>query len=413
MDALLNNLTPDDSIGSDVNGAVPATNVGAVFLQSGGRFGGAFEFDRTSYLYISNDPFERDAPSTSGYSVSLWMYAYSTSSARVLEREYDNIVVSYGPGGVFCRSRSNAILDYVETPVFSPITLRQWYHVGCSWDASSGTLSLWVNGVFRTSIVRSDAIGEFYHSGDVRLGVGNRPFTNVDQGFEGRLDELVCWQRPLTASEWAGVASLSSALVPFVGVQFVSLPLRASEEFHGVFISTVMHRSSFSGSSGIAVDITTDDGLHWCELPVQTELSMISQGITPKCLFPAIRLKYRVRFLADVSIASLTFSFLYDPAPIPAFPVGINIAAPSYYTSEWHFVDVFLEGGAMLWPRTNIVYDEVDGYPREVVPGQTPRVESLLLNGHPRTHNHHHRSSTVSNQIFIALSASTSYPIIC
>ena len=100
------------------------------------------------------------------------------------------------------------------------------------------------------------------------------------------------------------------------------------------------------------------------------------------CLFPAVSLIYKIQYLTgDVVLTGIDF-YLATEDPVQwnsqtIVPIGINLAGPTYYSNEWHFVDNFRESGGSLWPST-IPRDPVDGYPVEIIDGSTT-ASALIL----------------------------------
>lgn len=74
-------------------------------------------------------------------------------------------------------------------------SLFVWYHVGCSFDPSTKVLSLYVNGTKVSQSTFSGSMSGFQHSSFVPIGLGNRPFSNPNQGFIGTVDEFAMWER--------------------------------------------------------------------------------------------------------------------------------------------------------------------------------------------------------------------------
>lgn len=311
--------------------------VGALFLSTGGRYGGGFQFNGNSSVTVPKDPCPQNTPATTGFSIAIWLFVNNLGNARIWERMYDNMDLNMNPnGGVWCRMHFT-LGNYLDTSSYI-IATSVWNHAGCCFNASTGVLQLFVNGLQRANITWTGApIVGFQHSSFINFGLGNRPssVSAPNQGFIGILDEVTIWARPLSAVEWACVAALSSTLLPFTGVGFSSINFVNITSFTQISFQGSASFSFTDTAASVVVSISTDAGLSFCTLLYNQNFSMLSQGNNPVCLFPAVSLIYRVQYLKQVSLASLSFLFSSADDVWPSVtPIGLNIAGPSYYSNE-------------------------------------------------------------------------------
>jgi hypothetical protein len=120
---------------------------------------------------------------------------------------YDQLIGNYGTGGslgmqfllrkqptlfVFYVGNGNGG-NYVNVASAAVPTVNVWQHVAATWD---GTLmSIYVNGVLSgTSTATYPAMGTF--TNEIRMGTNN-----INENYNGFLDEVRIWNRPLCATE--------------------------------------------------------------------------------------------------------------------------------------------------------------------------------------------------------------------
>ncbi|MEM0360148.1 MAG: DUF2341 domain-containing protein [Candidatus Diapherotrites archaeon] len=175
-----------------------------------GMSGTALQFDGNSYVYIGDSS---SLDITNKISIEAWVYAntYGKSkstipgnleSANILSK-MDTPTSCTGP--FWWEYRNNGILDvyfrntsgsiiYVRTN----LPIRQWYHIVATYDSSTGTAKVYLNGVDTNTVV-SSGFGQLRNGMELLLGTGKG--INYGNSFDGKLDELVIYSKVLSQAE--------------------------------------------------------------------------------------------------------------------------------------------------------------------------------------------------------------------
>ena len=96
--------------------------------------------------------------------------------------------------------------------VGTDLNYNQWYYVAATWDGSTGTMSLYTNGVLAGQTVTDvRPLGELIPGDSPGVGIGN-----VNDGFNnfpftGDIDEISLYNRALTAAEIQSIYNAGSA----------------------------------------------------------------------------------------------------------------------------------------------------------------------------------------------------------
>ncbi|MCK5063618.1 MAG: LamG domain-containing protein, partial [Candidatus Aenigmarchaeota archaeon] len=198
-----------DISGSGNNGTAYG---GTVLNLTGGKFGGAFEFDGVDdYLDI-----DTNWANLTSETYSAWIYP--TNGSRTLMRIFykaNNPYTTYTPVISVQNSTGNARSIIVEQETNSDyarwdseenvITYNAWNHVVVTFDKnnlSKNDISIYVNGRNLSITVDDPAIGNNISNDD-----GYKLYLSYDPGFpglykfEGKIDEPRVWNRTLSASE--------------------------------------------------------------------------------------------------------------------------------------------------------------------------------------------------------------------
>lgn len=185
-------------------GTYTLTNSGTV--SNGNDFntdpGKAANFDGSNDLSVNDAAFR-----TSSFSISTWfkyssLQVYSTIAAvryNTSTAPYNsfNLYTGSNPGGKLCLAVYNGTTEsvYQSTTVLNSNT---WYYATASYDASTGRLCLYLNGVLQTSATFPGGI--VYNPSNNPFVIGNIQGT-VNNGFTGSIDELLFYNRALSSTE--------------------------------------------------------------------------------------------------------------------------------------------------------------------------------------------------------------------
>ncbi len=207
-------MTASDSSGADNNGTLTNFDIASAWVP--GFIGGALNFDGTNDFVELGDTLNFD--STTPYTISAWTNRQSVGSdhtifARAdytdpaLQRGYwfgfsssdtlDLFFVSDSSTGNRIRIDSTTVFDTPSAP----------HHVAVTYDGSTMAAGarLFVDGTEETSTVVTDALtGTTLNSASARIGgsidPSGMPLASL-YSFDGVLDDLVIYNRALTARE--------------------------------------------------------------------------------------------------------------------------------------------------------------------------------------------------------------------
>lgn len=205
----------DESIGNAVADSSGMGNHGTIggnptWLPAGGRIGGALNFDGNGDFVIV--PQAGSLQPSGSMSVTLWAQITSvTSGFADLVRKADA-----NQGGYLIRWHhftdhlwwrvdrySNPQIFVQDTQVTTPY-LNAWHHIAGTYDAATGTSSLYVDGVLKNSI--TGFTGPLEHTDELYLMFTNHP---GQVAVPGLLDDVRVYSRALSLAE---VQSLAAAV---------------------------------------------------------------------------------------------------------------------------------------------------------------------------------------------------------
>ncbi|MBD3249448.1 hypothetical protein GF336_05365, partial [Candidatus Woesearchaeota archaeon] len=182
----LNNDTLDYHADKDayIYGAVPAE----------GKLGAAYEFDGT------DDYIQADFPDTGEYySFGGWIYPDTIANGDGIISTRDPFTPYAGYGldmrtgdKIRCGQRDASINDFVES--VSTISAGEWAHVMC---VNNGTdIIIYINGEEDNSASSSGTVAK-----SDQLTVGRLYSSSDDYYFDGKIDEVLVYNRTLSSSE--------------------------------------------------------------------------------------------------------------------------------------------------------------------------------------------------------------------
>jgi hypothetical protein len=157
---------------------------------------------------------------TTAMTISMWFmdlspqdtFQQSTLFSYATTREQNEIVISVDPFGSPAR-RVQVTLAAEDWDTGVVLPAGSWQHVALTWDNGSGEAALYLNGTLEASTTGLGAGSSISGGGAMVLGqdqdeVG-RGFSTI-QSVEGRLDEVIIYDRALTAEEVGEIYSSST-----------------------------------------------------------------------------------------------------------------------------------------------------------------------------------------------------------
>ncbi|MDP2925066.1 MAG: LamG-like jellyroll fold domain-containing protein, partial [Nanoarchaeota archaeon] len=184
------------------------TATGATF-NSTGKYGGGYSFDGNDYVNVSDS---NSLDVTTSMTVGAWVYLNKNATsgypsivvkpdsndwdANPDYADYDLRVFTDAPNiGKF----EFFLNDYANTRTYSTTITEAgvWYHIVATYNNSD--IEIYVNGIKENN--RTVGSGKSRAS-TVQLGIGARaPPSAISEYWNGTIDEVRIWNRPLTATE--------------------------------------------------------------------------------------------------------------------------------------------------------------------------------------------------------------------
>lgn len=120
------------------------------------------------------------------------------------------LAMSFSTDGVIPNPTPHDVFDItvVGTTV---LQAGVWYHATCSYDATTGTAKLYLNGVEESSAIVN---GDLLFNGSSALTIGHVEGGVGYNGFVGLIDEVLYYNRPLTSTEVCQIAGDACATPP-------------------------------------------------------------------------------------------------------------------------------------------------------------------------------------------------------
>lgn len=216
------NGTADDSVGSN-NG----TWVGAPSYASGRIGGQAFNFDGSTNYVDIGDPASLRLPHA--VTIDAWVDPTSVSFgdlAAVLSKwAGDNTLDSYGlylNGTVWPCAPDAAVIGAIGVYGTNEcgigggsVPAGEWSNLGMSYDSTTGSLTVYLDGVAQASTTVSGGI----NASDVDVEIGHQfPGSGPNRNFPGRIGDVSVYDRALSPSEMADLANPNPPTPPACAV---------------------------------------------------------------------------------------------------------------------------------------------------------------------------------------------------
>jgi hypothetical protein len=199
-------------LAGDVVGGHDGTLLGGPTWQpTGGRIGGALEFDGTDDAV---DIGSIDVSSTSGMTIALWvrprqfqgssrLISKATSTA---EQAHYWMVSTYSDTALRFRLKAGGVTSTLISGQ-GELELDQWYHVTCSYDQNE--MRIYGNGMLLVSLPKTGVIDV---NAAVAAAIGNQPPGAGSDPLAGDVDDVRIYGRALIESEIAALANDAMAL---------------------------------------------------------------------------------------------------------------------------------------------------------------------------------------------------------
>ena len=207
---------PGNGSAEDVQGSNDGTVNGVVTFDPG-KVGLAFGFngnDAANYVDIGNPA---DLKPTQGITLDAWIYMYGPPDWDGLA----GIITKWGQGpndnwAIWALQTGSGIelLSYVVTTsgqsglAGGSISIGEWTHVALTYDATSGTHTLYINGVSVATTQLPPGSTLLQTDGEVCIG---RECTYQQRPFNGLIDEVEVFARGLTPQEIESIYDAGSA----------------------------------------------------------------------------------------------------------------------------------------------------------------------------------------------------------
>lgn len=173
-----------------------------------GKFGQAFLMDGNDYVEVTSSSLAM----TSAMSISMWLKPTTNSTEMMLfnrEGEYEMYRATNG-NLLWAFANSSPGWAYIDTGVVA--TLNTWTHITVTYAA--GLVKTYVNGSTTPyhTYNGSGNIGD-YHTDMQNFRIGSRQ-GGFQPNFQGAIDEVLVYNRALTATEAASLYAGVSVSVP-------------------------------------------------------------------------------------------------------------------------------------------------------------------------------------------------------
>ncbi|MBD3312143.1 DUF2341 domain-containing protein, partial [archaeon] len=123
----------------------------------------------------------------------------------------------------------------------------KWYHIVGRYDTATNTQSIFVNGEFKTS--RTTTYGDLSSTNDDDLEIGRGYYGSyTDRGFNGVIDEVRVYTRPLSDEEISGLYDERKGRYDYADLRFINESGQELNYFHE-YDDKVWVRSNLQSSS--------------------------------------------------------------------------------------------------------------------------------------------------------------------
>ena len=186
---------------SDANGSDTQTLTDFITVLDGDCLpdtipGKALFVNTDGYGNVGNSD-DLDFDGTKTFTMAAWVKPNSSNMTGYIFTKYDRFVAGQYQFGV----EGGKLIGHRETPPWqatgaTSLQPNQWYHLATTFDGSQ--IRVFVNGVEDGSIAMTGSIGSI--NKDILIGARHKS-GNVDEHFDGQIEELAIWNRALSLQE--------------------------------------------------------------------------------------------------------------------------------------------------------------------------------------------------------------------
>lgn len=282
----------DDKGGN--NGTCSGT--GCPTYSSAGAFGGSYGFDGNG-RYVTTSNSIGTFPANASYTFSAWAKIADTSSTtyrRVLNLVNSGIfrpsLASYTNTFSFFLRNGNNVDSFVGT---GAVTQDTWYHVVAVYDGLTNNQSIYLNGVWKQSVIPSNGTSAF--NGILYIGATNN--------YNGSIDEVMIFNRTLSAGEiqslynatasqyYNNFTSLSDGTHTFKGYAVDAAGNKNNTEQRNVTVDTTMPNATlvvpdnlsylnYSSSINFTANLSDNIGIKNATLFIYNNTGLVNQTTT-------------------------------------------------------------------------------------------------------------------------------------
>ena len=174
---------------TDRIGAVAGTIDGASFSRSNG---GVFDFDGTNDYVSFGNPSDTQFIYSDTFSLEAWVNPDSLSGfTHIIGKTYGNYRLSVISTGYSLRLDSNQLTTNAGSP-----TVGEWQHVVATWEPSTSTARIYVNGVLEQTKTDTNVN---WTSTSSNFQIGNSP--GESYYFNGKIPIGRVYSKTLTLAE--------------------------------------------------------------------------------------------------------------------------------------------------------------------------------------------------------------------
>jgi hypothetical protein len=174
---------------------------GSVTLKStGSSLGNALNFNGSNQYVTVNNTSTINNLGLTGYTLEAWVYPTSVSGVKsILRKTSDyNLYIIDGSVAAEVWPMGSGNTTWIKAlPVTANIlTTNTWAHIAATWNKTTGTFKLYING---TEVAATITNGNIGGSEPLNIGYSQQYF----QPFAGKLDEVRIWNTPRTETQIA------------------------------------------------------------------------------------------------------------------------------------------------------------------------------------------------------------------
>src|SRR3989338_2469406 len=188
-------------------GIANASNGGPQFDVTGGKFGGAFEFDgKDDFINLTNI-------TLNSFTATAWIkHKTDPASSSIIDNEVCGVVDDWGlqladNDSVRLQIGNSGVSDKLITSI-SIVPDNLWTHIVATRDTGTGLVKIYINGRFDNEATspHNRSVGGAAPSCDIfgnQIGIGHneRVATLKFPSFNGTIDEATIWNRSLSDLE--------------------------------------------------------------------------------------------------------------------------------------------------------------------------------------------------------------------